>query len=91
MDEDYKIMCSVPLYSLNDITGTELKKAVAIEIQVGDKLQAGNPYSKKDCLDLERQLQDVGFVTRAAKNCESKQWSIVIIGKRGDRAYGSNC
>lgn len=82
MEEAYPIICStILLYSLNDITETTLRNNIAIEIQVGDKLQAANPYSKKDCLNLEKQLQEVGFVTRVAKNCESKQWSVAIIGK----------
>ena len=60
------------------------------QVMIGDKLVASNPYSRKQCEILEKELNDAGFVTRIAKQCETKVWSVAIIGKRGDRAYENN-
>lgn len=50
-------------------------------LMVGDKLCAGDPYSKEDCLELEKELRKAGFKTRAAQHGETKEWSVAIIGE----------
>lgn len=51
-----------------------------LEITVGDKFCATNPYSKEECLELEKQFQAAGFKTRVAQHGETKEWSVAIIG-----------
>ena len=84
MTKDYKVMVIHPYYklaALNDVKRDDLKGVVAMEIEIGDKLMAANPYSKKDCLELEKEINKVGLITRVAQNCESKMWSVAIIGE----------
>lgn len=50
-------------------------------LMVGDKLYAGDPYSKEDCLELEKELRKAGFKTRVAQHGETKEWSVAIIGE----------
>ena len=53
-----------------------------VELNIGDKLfDLENPYSKKRILKTEAVLIKAGYMTRVAKNIESKKWSVAIIGK----------
>lgn len=51
------------------------------EIEIGDKLYCSyDPYDKDMCLELEKELNSHGFVTRVGQNIDSKMWSVAIIG-----------
>lgn len=51
------------------------------EIKVGDKLYCPcNPYNKDICLELEKELNLHGFITKVGQNIDSKVWSVAIIG-----------
>lgn len=57
-------------------------EAVLAEVNIGDKIYGINSLSRKDCLEVEKILQNYGFKTRMAQNAESKEWSVAIIGRK---------
>ena len=61
------------------------------QIMIGDKLEASNPYSRKQCEILEEQLNNAGFITRVAKHGETKKWSVAIIGKEDNNDNEGLC
>ena len=63
------------------------QRAIGHQVMIGDKLVASNPYSRKQCEILEKELNDAGFVTRIANHGETKVWSVAIIGKRDNGGY----
>ena len=54
------------------------------DFSYGNALCCSNPYNKEECLKLEKQLNAVGYITKAGRNSETKKWSVAIIGKVGD-------
>ena len=50
-----------------------------VSIGVGDKLMAFDGKRKSDCEKLNQELIKLGFKTRMAKGCETKEWTIAIL------------
>ena len=60
-------------------TGDEVH-GYELRIAVGDSFCGADPYSKEECLELEKQFRAAGFETRVAQHGETKEWSVAIIG-----------